>query len=483
MKCDCRRSQVFSLGSETENRYYYRGGVGGLAATYIQAYGDNQAHGRYLPNEVWNATISNDTSRYKWGYMGGIEWSNLITDYVAKLNTTPTLIVFNAAFWPNDNIAHHMGRILSSAKDIMGEYGRVIWKGITPMRGDRLHPSAADLQAKEWSYRFPWLSYQEFYTSSIMDTDYFDERQFSNPKIYHNWNQNVTVEPTIKHRVFILVGGMRTFNQTYQSILEHLVYQVCSPPSCIAHLVLHLSRADNRPDTGGSDPGGDIVVADEGNDVDDYLYSSTNLFPDGFLVIHKVNGYEIGSEEEQVVMDQVESEVNPSLAIRLHMFRRGDPRRYSMWFARWHAWEYTKKLSVQFDFIVFCRPDLLWMMPAPTKSFFDEFTPNRQTQVWVHATYFCETADTFAFLPSYEVANIYFSLSDLVKGGVACLGGPLFNRELVRNRLANENISTVDSDWCAEEDLGWSERILRRKLKSSGLDINHINAVSNGSFL
>ena len=48
--------------------------------------------------------------------------------------------------------------------------------------------------------------------------------------------------------------------------------------------------------------------------------------------------------------------------------------------------------------------------------------------------------------------------------------------QLLRNRLANENISTVDSDWCAEEDLGWSERILRRKLKSSGLDINHINA-------
>ena len=165
------------------------------------------------------------------------------------------------------------------------------------------------------------------------------------------------------------------------------------------------------------------------------------------------------------------------------MFRRGDPRRYSMWFARWYAWEYTKKLSVQFDFIVFCRPDLLWMMPAPTKSFFDDFTSNRQTQVWVHATYFCETADTFAFLPSYEAANIYFSLSDLVKGGVACLGGPHFNRELVRNRLANENISTVDSDWCADEDLGWSERILRRKLKSSGLDLNHINAVSTGIFL
>ena len=108
MKCDCRRSQIWSLGSEVENRYYFRGGGHGqhrgsaaLAATYIQAYGDNQSHGRYAPDDLGNFTISteDDESGYKWGYMGH-DWDNLFKEYVAKMEITPTLAIFNAGFWP-----------------------------------------------------------------------------------------------------------------------------------------------------------------------------------------------------------------------------------------------------------------------------------------------------------------------------------------------------------------------------------------------
>eukprot|EP00986_Skeletonema_menzelii_P005474 scaffold2007_cov131-Skeletonema_menzelii.AAC.3 len=76
MKCDCRRSQTWNLGSEVENRYYFRddGPEGSaLAATYIQAYGSNMAHGRFAPGDVQNSVISTEEDAsvgYKWGYMG-----------------------------------------------------------------------------------------------------------------------------------------------------------------------------------------------------------------------------------------------------------------------------------------------------------------------------------------------------------------------------------------------------------------------------
>eukprot|EP00957_Ditylum_brightwellii_P007005 530328-Ditylum_brightwellii.AAC.1 len=210
MTCDCRRSQEWSLGKEVENRYYYRGNGGGykgLAATYIQDYGDNQAHGRFLASEIRNATVSpaNDTTGYKWGYMG-CDWDNLVKEYVAKLEITPTLMVFNAGFWPNDRMSRNLGSILRSAKDVMGDHGRVVWKGITPMRGEQsVHPSSSDLAAKEWSYRYPWLSYEVFDTSSSSnEEDYFDDKHFNNPSIYREWNQGITLNHAVVHRVFIL---------------------------------------------------------------------------------------------------------------------------------------------------------------------------------------------------------------------------------------------------------------------------------------
>jgi len=524
MKCDCRRSQEFSLGKEVENRYYYyhhrnrnhkqhhghrdaTTGLSGLAATYIQAYGDNQAHGRYLPEDVWSSAITdgNDTAPYKWGYMGRDgEWSGLITDYVAKLwNTTPTLMVFNAGFWPNERTAHHLGSIFRAAKEVMGPHGRVIWKGITPTRGTSAapRPSASDRMAREWSYRYPWLTYRAFDAAAPIAEEetelssYFDDKYFADPRTYRRWNRDIALRPPLVHRAFLLVGGVRTSERTRDSLLRNLVHPVCAPPGCVAHLIVHLSRADNRPmEKGDDDPSGVVVVdvddavdpeqqRNGGEEEDGHFFTdnaATNLFPDGFLIVHRVDGYEIGSREEQAAMDEAENETeDPRLARRLRLFRRGDPRRYSMWFARAHAWRFAKKLSVGFDFFVFCRPDMLWMMPAPSKAFFDEFGANKTRDVWVHSTYYSDTADTFAFLPSVDVADVYFDLSYLVKDGVACLGGPNFNQSLVKTRLARENIATVDSDWCAQENnVGWSEKILRRRLRRSQIDIRYINAAA-----
>eukprot|EP00986_Skeletonema_menzelii_P005475 scaffold2007_cov131-Skeletonema_menzelii.AAC.4 len=355
-------------------------------------------------------------------------------------------MVFNAGFWPNDDIAQKLGIILRSAKDVMGNHGRVLWKGLTPTRGEPVvHPSPSDLAAKEWSFRHPWLFYEAFNTTSsiINEEDYFDDKHFSNPHIYRQWNQGLNLNQSIVHRVFILVGGVRTFRQTQQSILHNLIYPVCAPPTCIAHLVIHLSSADNRPGNKEDDPGGRVLPADSNDEAGDFFFTlKDDLFPDGFLVVHKVDGYEIGSAEEQHAMDVMESEIDdPVVVHRLRVIRFGDTRRYSMWFARAWAWSLDKKKDI-----------------------------------WVHALYYSDAADTFAFLPSLVAAETYFSLHNLVRKDVGCLGGPGLNQSVVAQVLSKKDI-TVELDlWCKREDLGWSEKILRRKLLNSGANIRYIHA-------
>ena len=80
-----------------------------------------------------------------------------------------------------------------------------------------------------------------------------------------------------------------------------------------------------------------------------------------------------------------------------------------------------------------------------------------------------------------DAARRYFSLEELVRPGVACLGGPTFNETLVASRLEQSGISTSPIDWCKNvpsptEDQGWSEKILRRKLEKADLQVRHFSA-------
>ena len=84
--------------------------------------------------------------------------------------------------------------------------------------------------------------------------------------------------------------------QTQHSILHNLVYQICSPPACVAHVILHFLQADNCPHVKGDDPDGEVVVPLKEYKVVDEYFSSNELFPDNVLIIHKVDSYEIGSE-------------------------------------------------------------------------------------------------------------------------------------------------------------------------------------------
>ena len=282
------------------------------------------------------------------------------------------------------------------------------------------------------------------------------------------------------HKLFVMVGAVRTLDKTYGSIKRNLLYQVCPPDEgCVAHLVTHFSYADNRPDVKGNDPMGMLVK----NAID--RQKVAELFPpSAYLHIHPVEpGYNTGSEQEQEAMDFIQNRSNATFAHRIKLWRVGDPRRFSMWFSRYWAWKYVQetlmeKEGMKFDFITFTRPDLFWHLPAPKPEFFvrqASTSPNPSLDLWVHDSYYAFLPDTFAFMPNAYVAEMYFSIERLLEPGVACLGGPNFDGALVQKRLKLQGlieksfnvseIKTPSDPWCKNLFAGFSEFILLRKAR------------------
>ena len=351
--------------------------------------------------------------------------------------------------------------------------GRVIWRGITKQKNSLITPSQADSAAKDFVYRLPGVTYQTFPALNLTDADYFDDVHFSTSKVYRLWNEdlNTALEKTKPDNpmdmVFILVGAVRTLKDTYKTILDNWIRQLCSPPSCVAHVVTHFSLTDNRPDTEGDDPKGQRVTFDNGIKDIDALFKN-----DTYLRHYNAPRYDINSDEEQEAMNQVEIEFGNTttsdgrtVVSQMRILRYGDPRRYSMWFSRHWSWRFVKELernrAKPFDFYAFSRPDLLWFQPSPTLSFFQDFGTTKK-DAWVHDTYYCDMPDTFAYLPTRPVAETYFSLRQLVEPGIACLGGPNFNTSAVEHRLKGLNIHIESDNWCGEwppQVGGWSKNL------------------------
>ena len=272
-----------------------------------------------------------------------------------------------------------------------------------------------------------------------------------------------------KEVVFMIAGAVRTLNQTHPSLLNKWILPLCSPPSCIAHVVTHLSLSDNRPDIHSDDPKGQELTIDYWIDNINALFQGAVAdWPDpDFLHFHHVPKYDIASDEESKAMDLIETEThNDAIRSKIRVLRYGDSRRYSMWFSRQWLWRFVKTLEQSrgrpFDFYAFTRPDMLWFIPAPPLSFFHDVPNRTEEDVWFHDSYYSFLPDTFAFLPTYTVADVYFSLERLVD--VACLGGPNFNSSVVSDRLQKRNIEVKPSQWCQKEFWGWSEQILFRKM-------------------
>lgn len=91
-------------------------------------------------------------------------------------------------------------------------------------------------------------------------------RSHKPPHAFHLNSTNNATDHNIpvQHVVFLVVGAIRTLEQTHKSIMANVVWPLCSPPSCMAHIVTHLSRTDNQPDL-GNDPIGKVIGANETN--------------------------------------------------------------------------------------------------------------------------------------------------------------------------------------------------------------------------
>ena len=207
------------------------------------------------------------------------------------------------------------------------------------------------------------------------------------------------------HKLFIMVGAVRTLNRTAESILRHVIHRTCPPSDgCIAHLVTHLSNADNRPDKQGNDPLGQVVVVPMEGNAKNQLELPL-LQPSPYLHIHPVqSAYDTGSPQEQAAMDVVQAELERNnnhamIAQRMKLWRVGDPRRWSMWFARYWAWRFVQQTLLhdyQFELIAFLRPDLFWFLPAPTADLFVVPSDTKKKKakdpapldVWVHDSYY-----------------------------------------------------------------------------------------------
>jgi hypothetical protein len=88
-----------------------------------------------------------------------------------------------------------------------------------------------------------------------------DDNRGRSHKPPHAFHLNSTNNATdgnipVQHVVFLVVGAIRTLEQTHKSIMANVVWPLC--------IVTHLSHTDNQPDL-GNDPIGKVIGANETN--------------------------------------------------------------------------------------------------------------------------------------------------------------------------------------------------------------------------
>lgn len=158
------------------------------------------------------------------------------------------------------------------------------------------------------------------------------------------------------------------------------------------------------------------------------------------------------------------------------IFRLLDSRRYSMYYNRWKSYElmlkHEQRTSHRFDWVVHARLDMLWGAPIA------EVSKWSTAAVVVPDSWWSDVPDTFALLPR-QYSDIYFDLNELVQHDAMCIGGPnvnisgLNNTEvLVMRGLSRGDMPAVQRSLCKHVDYGFSEQILKRKLKQSGVSLS-----------
>lgn len=193
------------------------------------------------------------------------------------------------------------------------------------------------------------------------------------------------------HRVaFVFAGTARSFiiPPVHETIRANLIASFCPIATCRADVFLRISTTDNRHE--GLDAVG-ITSKGDPNDIPKIEKAVSRINPHSHVGGRTILDWtDIGSEKEK-------SEMLLHFPNQRHkVFRTLDPRRYSMHFNRWAAYNMATDLEGKNDFkyswVIHSRLDAVWGEPIRD---FSNWPTNR---VWVPDTWWSDVADTFAML-------------------------------------------------------------------------------------
>ena len=277
----------------------------------------------------------------------------------------------------------------------------------------------------------------------------------------------------------MFAGSPRSFVTPFvhESIRVNLIDALCPPQSCERRIFVRISSSDN------------IHQGADGRAIKNAHGHTLSLPPSrirkiehavGRLVLDPASaGKELHVRWTSSTAEEEKAEMRMYFDdFRHKIFRELDPRRYSMNFHRWMSYhmarQYETAHGIIFDWVVMARMDMLWGSPIQHISY---WSPDK---IWFMDRWYTGLPDVFALIPR-KFAEAYFSMQNLVQPGVFCLGGPNFDPEslseqnLRRIGFTSKEIALIPSDTCLNTSIsqiiGWSERILNRKLEHGGVTL------------
>ena len=273
------------------------------------------------------------------------------------------------------------------------------------------------------------------------------------------------------HVAFVIAGSPRSFiyPAVHESIRLNLISAFCPIDTCSADLFMRISASDNTHMLNGHAvvDGKGIRIAADVKELPLIQHALHRLHM-AVRGVMKVNWVDVGSSAE---LEEMKAHFNST---RHRVFRELDPRRYSMYFGRWAAFQqaklYEREQGLHYSWFVHTRFDMAFGEPI------QPYYQWSSKKMWVHDMWAWDVPDIFALLPA-EFADTYYSLDLLVQDNAMCLGGPNFSNatveysQLMKRGFDEEDLKTTKLVMCKDQTDGWSERILKRKLKLASVSL------------
>jgi len=167
---------------------------------------------------------------------------------------------------------------------------------------------------------------------------------------------------------FVFAGTPRSliFPPVHESIRENLIFSFCPKELCISDIFVRVSTSDNKH--GGLDSVG-ILKKGDPSLRPKIEYAISRLNPqdrqagESGLGVTEIDWTDIGSEKERSEMLS-----SPFSSQRHKVIRTLDPRRYSMYFNRWSAYQLAVRreaaTGLQYTWVVHARLDAVWGEPV-----------------------------------------------------------------------------------------------------------------------